>query len=255
MNIYILIISLLLGTSSLLANADILNTTTENIKSSDIEAISTVINKPKKVKKNKPKNHGLSGQFSYKGALGSSSKSISASVKWKPDPKDYYYAKTSIARDLSKHPKDDFTYGWGIGYDDWHEGTWTVQVNHWGGIVPEKGLDTYSAAASLGYKVKSEFLKKNKLKSGITIAKQLGGDSDFKMSASLGWSPAQYWTIKGILVKPLNGDDPVWNYIIGYDDWHPNTFGFEYSNYNSNSLYETTFKKNGKLAITYKWSW
>lgn len=207
--------------------------------------------KKKKAKK-KAKNYGLSGLFTGKGALGSADKAFSASVTWKPDPKDYAYFKVGLKHDLSVED-DQFSYSWGLGYDDWHEGTWNFQINHWGGIKPGEGLDSHNSIASSGYKFKSDFLAKHRLKSAITVAKQLGGNSDFKLSSSLQWSPAQYWYIKAILVKPVSGDDAVWNYVMGYDDWHPNTWSIEYSNYNANTLYETTFKKSGKIAISYKW--
>jgi hypothetical protein len=228
--------------------------TTEILSAEVIEKIARIDFKDKKQSLKKEKNHGFSGQFSYKGSLGSSDKSFGAGFKWKPDAKDYYYAKFGLKHDLSD-VDDKQTFSWGVGYDDWHEGTLTAQINHWGGIKLNEGFDSYNAIGSLGYKINSNFLKKNKLKAAVSISKRLGGNSEFKTSASLGWSPLQYWTIKGILVKPLNGDKTVWNYLIGYDDWHPNTFGIEYSNYNPNSLYETTFKENGKLTITYKWSW
>ncbi len=204
-----------------------------------------------KIKKKK-KNYGFSGKFIAKTALGSDEESLEASVTWKPDPKDYYYIKVAGKEGMTAE-NDGFSYSWGIGYDDWHEGTWTVQVNHWGGIRPGEGFDSYNSIASLGYKLDSTFLKEHKLKSTLTVAKKLGGDDDFKVSGSLQWAPKKYWFIKVILVKPVNGEEPTWNYLLGYDDWHPGTFGIEYSNYNANSLYETNFMESGKIAINYKW--
>lgn len=205
--------------------------------------------KPKKIKK----NYGLSGQFLLSSDLKDLDSVVGASVKWKPKIKDYYYLKASFKQDLSVG-EDKFSYGWNLGYDDYHEGTWSPQINHWGGIKPGQGLDTDNAVASLGYKIKSDFLKKYRLKSGVTVSKQLSGDSDFKLSTSLQWSPKQYWYIKAILVNNLKTGDAIWNYVAGYDDWHPKTWAFEYSNYNQNPLDEVNFKKGGQLAITYKWA-
>jgi hypothetical protein len=207
--------------------------------------------KPNPVKKKK--NQGLSGSFSIKKSLHRKKKALSAGISWKPDPKDYYSIKFGLKKDLMAD-HESVTYSWGVGYDDWHEGPWAAQINHWGGIKAGEGLDSQNAIASLGYKFDTEFLKKYKLKSAITLARQLNEAADFKVSASLGWSPRQYWTIKAILVKGLNDEDPVWNYTIGYDDWHAGTFGIEYSNYSGSSLYETKFKQGGSVAINYKWA-
>lgn len=207
---------------------------------------------PQKKTLKRQKDHGFSGQFYLKNALHDGDKSFGGSIKWKPLPKDYYFFKIGLKQDFSV-AKKRFSYSWHLGYDDWHEGTWTAQINHWGGIHPGEGLDSANAIASLGYKFKSDFLKARKLKSSITLSKKLGGDSNFKLSTSLQWAPRQYWYIKGILIKQLSNDKPTWNYIFGYDDWHANTWGIEYSNYDDNPLNEMNFKRNGKLAVTYKW--
>ncbi len=46
-----------------------------------------------------------------------------------------------------------FRYLWGLGYDDWHDGTFSVQLNNWGPILPERGLDFLGAQLHVGYKV------------------------------------------------------------------------------------------------------
>jgi len=212
--------------------------------------INTHLVKTKKVEK---KNYGFSGSFSSKTELKNAKTILGATVKWKPIPKNHYYFKVGLKHNFSLED-DKETYSWHLGYDDWHSGTWTTQINHWGGIKLDEGFDTYNAIGSIGYKYKSRFLKDNHLSSATTLSKRLGGDSEFKISTSLQWAPKQYWYIKEILVTPLNGDDSVWNYVFGYDDWHPSTWGFEYSNYNPNALYETNFKTKGKLAINYKWA-
>ena len=208
----------------------------------------------KAFKKVKKKKHGFSGGISFKSALDDGDSTMGASIKWKPILKDYYYFKVGLKHDFSAD-KDKFSYSWHLGYDDWHEGTWTAQINHWGGIRPGEGFESEKAIASLGYKVKLDFLKERKLKSGITISKKLGGDAPFKLGTSLQWAPKKFWYIKAIIIHPLNGDDPTWNYLFGYDDWHPNTWGFEYSNYDTNPLNEMNFTKSGKFALTYKWEY
>ena len=218
------------------------------------KSLTNKISKKKLAKKVKKKKHGFSGGLSLKRSLEDGDTTLGASIKWKPIPKNYYYFKVGLKHDFSSE-KEKFSYSWHLGYDDWHEGTWTTQINHWGGIHPGEALESENAIGSIGYKVKSSFLKERKLKSGITVSKKLGGNAPFKLSTSLQWAPRKFWFIKAILVQPLNGDDASWNYLFGYDDWHANTWGFEYSNYDSNPLNETNFKKSGKFAITYKWEY
>lgn len=208
--------------------------------------------KNKKEKKKKKKVYGISGTFSAKHSLKNSDKAATISLTWKPDPKDYYYFKVGGKHDFDAN-QDQFSYSWGLGYDDWHTGTFTTQINHWGGIKPGEGFDSRNSIASIGYKIKSDLLVKLRLSSAITVAKKLEGGSATSLSTSLSWSPHSFWFIKGILVKSSQGDKPKWNYLFGYDDWNPRTFGIEYSNYDGNDLRETNFRKNGKLAITYKW--
>jgi len=50
------------------------------------------------------------------------------------------------------------TYSWGIGYDDWHPGTVSVQLNNWGPIKPGEGLALDKAVTNIGYKFKADFL-------------------------------------------------------------------------------------------------
>lgn len=230
-------------------------TTSEKLKL-DIHIASKSISSTNKrsnlTKKKKKKFHGFTGEFGLKGSLKNGDISFTNSVTFKPNPKDFWYVKVGGKYEFDAE-SDRFSYSWGVGYDDWHEGTWTAQINHWGGIRPGQGIDHENSYASLAYKIKSDALKSLNLKSTLGIAKQLQGGSDTKLSASLQWSPKEYWFIKAILIKPFNGDDAKWNYLFGYDDWHPNTFAIEYSNYDSNDLFETNFKKHGQLALRYKW--
>lgn len=201
-------------------------------------------------KKSKPnKTYSLGGQLTLKDSVEGGKPYFSASATWKPDSKNYWFLKGTARHNFDKN-NSGFRYSWGLGYDDWHTGTWTAQLNNYEAIKPGEGLKIKKAIASVGYKLDSKFLKDNKLRSTITLSKQIEGDP--KISTSLQWSPKKYWFIKGILIAPLDGGDVTYNYLFGYDDWHPKSFGFEYSNYESNPLGETNFRK-GRFALTYKW--
>lgn len=229
---------------------------TSNIKSVNLEALNLKTIKPKteNLKPSKKplkveRKFSLGGQLTLNDSINGGKTYVSASATFKPNRKDYWFIK-GTARHNFEENNDGFRYSWGLGYDDWHTGTWTAQLNNYDAIKPGEGLKIEKAIASVGYKVDSELLKKNKLRSSITLSKQIEGDP--KLSVSLKWSPKSYWFVKGILIQPLDGGDPVYNYLFGYDDWHPKAFGFEYSNYDSNPLKETNFRK-GRFSLTYKW--
>lgn len=207
------------------------------------------LKEPINVKKSK-KTYSLGGQLTLKDSVEWGQPYFSASATWKPDSKNYWFIKGTARHNFRGNNKG-FRYSWGLGYDDWHEGTWTAQLNNYESLEPGDGFDVESAIASVGYKLKKKFLKDKKLKSTITLSRQVQ-DGELKLSSSLQWAPKKYWFLKGILVVPLEGSDPHWNYLFGYDDWHPKSFGFEYSNYESNPLSKSNFKK-GRLALTYKW--
>ncbi len=201
--------------------------------------------KPVKLKK----KFSLGGQLTLKDSVEGGKPYLSASATWKPDSKDYWFLK-GTARHNFYDDDSGFRYSWGLGYDNWRTGTWTVQLNNYEVLKPGDGLKIEKAIASVGYKIDSDFLKDNKLSSTVTLSKQIEGDP--KLSTSLQWSPKKYWFIKGILIAPLDGSDFQYNYLFGYDDWHPKSFGFEYSNYESNPLGKSNFSK-GRFALTYKW--
>lgn len=203
-------------------------------------------------KKVETKKYSLGGQITLQDSVDTGTPALSVSATYKPDAKNYWFFKGTARHKFNKD-NEDFSYSWGLGYDDWHTGTWSVQLNNYESIKIGEGLKIDKAIASVGYKLDADYLKKNRLSSAITLSKPIKGDAS--LSASLKWSPKSYWFIKGILIAPLEGEGDKklkYNYLFGYDDWHPKAFGIEYSNYAGNPLGETNFKK-GKLSLTYKW--
>ena len=208
------------------------------------------VKKKVSVETKKKTKYSLGGQLTLKDRVHDSKVSFSASATWKPDSKDYWYIKGTAKHNFD-NGDEGFTYNYGLGYDDWHEGTWTVQINNYDSLkIGKGGFNLDSAIVSVGYKTKIKQLQKLNMKSTITLSKRTDGDT--KLSTSLQWAPKKYWFIKGILITPLENGKPYWNYLFGYDDWHPGTFGFEYTNYESNPTSETNFRK-GFFSLTYKY--
>jgi hypothetical protein len=71
-------------------------------------------------------------------------------ASWSPASFFFVRAGASYAPLAERHR---FRYLWGLGYDDWHERTLSVQLNNWGPITPERGLDVLGAQLHVGYKL------------------------------------------------------------------------------------------------------
>ena len=211
-------------------------------------------NKKKKVsKKTKPKKKtiGLAGNVYYKNTLKTGAKAIGGSINRKIIKDSYWFARVGWNYNLEE-TDDPFTYSWGIGYSDWHPGTFSAQLNNWGPIKPGEGLALEKAVANFGYSVKSDFLKKNKLSLSGAINVPVEGTSS--AVANLRWSPIKNWYANASVSQPLEGDGPPkWTYGFGYSDWRPNKINLQYSNYGPNQIPYHNFKENGTWSLSYNW--
>ena len=209
--------------------------------------------KTKALKKTKPKKKqiGLAGNVYLKHSLKSGDKAIGGSINRKLIKDSYWFARVGWNYTLEESD-DPFSYSWGIGYSDWHSGTFSAQLNNWGPIKPEEGLALEKAVASFGYSVKSEFLKKNKLSLSGAINVPIEGTSS--AAANLRWSPVKNWYVNTSVSQPLEGDGPPkWTYGFGYSDWRPNKINLQYSNYGPNEIPYHNYNENGTWSLSYNW--
>ncbi|PWQ98375.1 hypothetical protein [Leucothrix arctica] len=203
------------------------------------------------VKKGKRKPIGLAGGVYLKKSLANSKWAIGGSVNRKLIKDDYWFARGGWNYSL-ENEEDPFSYSWGIGYSDWHPGTFSAQLNNWGPLKLGDGLALDKAVASFGYSVKSEILKKYRL--SLSGALNIPIDGNSSAAANFRWSPKENWYISSSLSYPLEGDgDPKWTYGFGYSDWRPNKFNLQYSNYGPNDLFEPNYKENGTWSFSYNW--
>lgn len=204
-------------------------------------------------KQTKPKKKplGLAGNVYLKHSLKSGKEAVGGSINRKLIKDSYWFARVgwNYALETSEDP---FSYSWGIGYSDWHSGTFSAQLNNWGPIKPEEGLALEKAVASFGYSVKSEFLKKNKLSLSGAINVPVEGNSS--AAANLRWSPVKNWYVNASVSQPLEGDGtPKWTYGFGYSDWRPNKINLQYSNYGPNEIPYHNYEENGTWSLSYNW--
>ncbi len=209
--------------------------------------------KNKKAIKVKPKKKtiGLAGNVYYKNTLKTGAKAIGGSINRKLIKDSYWFARVGWNYNLEE-VDDPFSYSWGIGYSDWHPGTFSAQLNNWGPIKPGEGLALEKAVANFGYSVKSDFLKKHKLSLSGAINVPVEGNSS--AVANLRWSPVKNWYVNASVSQPLEGDGtPKWTYGFGYSDWRPNKINLQYSNYGPNEIPYHNFEENGTWSLSYNW--
>ena len=202
-------------------------------------------------KKKEKKPIGLAGNLYLKKSLGSGNMGIGGSINRKLVKDSYWFARVGWSYSLEQSD-DPFSYSWGIGYSDWHAGTFSAQLNNWGPIKLGEGLALDKAVASFGYSVKSELLKKYRLSASGALNIPIKGNSS--VAANFRWSPKENWYINASVSQPLEGGgEPKWSYGFGYSDWRPNKFNLQYSNYGPNELFDTNYNKNGTWSFSYNW--
>jgi len=194
---------------------------------------------------------GISGSVSLENrSFELSNTSLKLAVAYKPLQDSYWFVRSAL--NVSQQSKP-LTYSWGIGYDDWHPGTWALQLNHWGPLAFGDGLDLDNAVAEISYKLKSNWLKDKNLSGSVALSKPLTD----KPVLSLGWSwnPYSHWFVRSTVIKPLDSSDINWSYGFGFTRYNKSSWSVEYNNWGVNDLPELNFVDNGQLSVIYRWAY
>lgn len=198
--------------------------------------------------KNIKTSKGFSGSISLQNrSFISENTSLNFAFAYKPIQDSYWFIRSALNLSQQDEP---ISYSWGIGYDDWHPGTWGIQLNHWGPLKRGDNLDIKNAVAEINYKVDSDTLKKHRLSSSIALSKPLTGEPSLSWGWS--WNPHSNWFIRSTLIKPVIGT-LNWSYGFGYTSYAKSSLSLEYNNWGVNRFPKTNFKKNGQLSLTYRW--
>ncbi|TQV65182.1 MAG: hypothetical protein FNT29_01875 [Halothiobacillaceae bacterium] len=196
-----------------------------------------------------PGPHGLSGNLFHSWKLADGEPTLGANMLW--EPASYWFVRAGANLDY-RDENDALSYSWGIGYDDWHPGTWSFQLNNWGPILPGEGLKPETAVFSIGYKLEHELL------AGNHIAASVGLDIPMQGEKTLGttwqWSPMPSWFVRaGLSVKEDDPSRVYWSYGFGRWDWKAFTWTLQYNNWGPNPAFTPNIKQNG--AVMLGWSW
>ena len=193
---------------------------------------------------------GFSGSVSLENStLNQENFSIRLATSYKPFRESYWFIRSSMT--LSPEESDP-GFSWGVGYDDWHAGTWGIQLNHWGPLRKGDGLDLNNAVADVSYKIKSRWLTPHNLSSSVSLSKPLSGDPS--LNWGFAWNPRSHWFVRSTLSKTADQSGVNWSYGFGYARYSANTLSLEYNNWGPNRLPASNFRDNGQLSFTYRWA-
>jgi hypothetical protein len=194
--------------------------------------------------------YGLAGSYYYSLALKDWSPSIGGSISWSPKP--YWFIRVSASLKYESY-SNPYSYSWGAGYDDWHAGTFGLQINNWGPIKLSGGLNIEKAIGAVTYKVDSKLLQSKNIGASAALAMPVSNGNP-SLQTNIRWSPVPYWYIYSGLNFPLDGKSPTWSYGFGRQDYRPFTFSFQYNNYGPNTILNDNFTKNGTLTVGGSWA-
>ena len=198
----------------------------------------------------KSSGYGLAGSYYYSLALKDGTPLIGGSVSW--SPKTYWFIRAAANLKYESH-SNPFSYSWGAGYDDWHAGTFGIQLNNWGPILPSDGLDIEKAIGAITYKVDSKFLQSKNVGASAALSIPVSNGNP-SLQTNVRWSPVPNWYIYSGFNFPLDGKSPTWSYGFGRQDYRPFTFSFQCNNYGPNPILKDNFNKNGTLTIGGSWA-
>jgi hypothetical protein len=194
--------------------------------------------------------HALNGSFALSNrSLEDNNWSLTTNFSYKPLVNDFYFLRSGFTVTEGDEP---VSYYWGIGYNDWHPGTWAFELNNWGPLKPGDGLSIENAIASISYKFDSTLLRRYKLNASATISGGKTSSPAFTFAGS--WSPKPNWFIRHLITQPLEGGDTTWAYGFGYNDWRSQTWSLEYNNWGPNTLSAPNFRENALITLSWKWN-
>lgn len=198
---------------------------------------------------------GIAGNFYNRSKL-TEGQSAGANISWHPISSFFIAGGVNY----NYYPSNSkLSYSWGIGYDDWHPGTFSVQLNNWGPNRLNEGLAFKKAVANIGYKFEADFLRPYNITGSAAVSIPIKGDPS--ISTTWSWSPVENWFIRGSLQRKFGSQGGFsWSYNFGYSDWHPFTFSLTYDNWGPNPIWDAkqgdvfNARKNGAISLGWGWA-
>ena len=199
-------------------------------------------------------NHHVSGVLYETLALAGRA---SVGARFAVSPFANTYLRTALVQAVGRNAEKP-TYSWGIGYNDWHTNTFSLELNNWGPI-PIDELDVKGTTLDLGYKVALPSPLSNYGGMTLSISYPLRAypNAGFGVSAKL-WH--DWFVSSGIRWVPFSlTQSPdyshfTWSYGFGNWSWKPYTFSLAYNNWGPNEVFDFNFQRNGSLTLGWSWA-
>jgi hypothetical protein len=172
-------------------------------------------------------------------------------------PYSYFFLRGGAAYrlyDLSSpmYEDDHFSYVWGLGYDDWHPGTFSAQINNWGPIYPSHGKEAITLATlDLGYKL--DFPASWARYLGVALRIDIPFDDDPGIGANLTFNPWRHIVLNlGVLVR--TDGTALWTYGFGWTNWAPFTLTVMLDNWGPNNVPDHNFTTTSQLTASFSFA-
>ena len=160
-----------------------------------------------------------------------------------------------LARELSLDASAKPTWSLGIGYDDWHPGTWSFQINQWGPVVPaDRWKIASTASAELAYKVRLGQSLGEHLGLKLAVSSKLTGSPAAGVALSFKFPFAMFASVGAATSLPTPGR-PTWTYVIGRSTWTPGSFSIILANFGPNLVAEPNIVAHTAVTASWSWAW
>ncbi len=204
----------------------------------------------------------LSSTLYVSSSLSQNTLSTGANFTLKPIADSYWFTRLGIEA-TPDSPSESFNYRWGIGYDDWHAGTWFVQLNNWGPIRPGDGFALEKSVLEGGYKLQWDAFERLNISSNVSLSTTAADavqsehlDSlrdNLTANVTVQWNPRSEWFVRTRFSRLLSGGPVRWSYVFGRYHWRTNQLNIEYANYSQSRAFDPAFKL-GSIGISYNLS-
>ncbi|CAN5687449.1 hypothetical protein BH09MYX1_BH09MYX1_35520 [soil metagenome] len=163
----------------------------------------------------------------------------------------FFFARVGLEQRFASAANPHTAYSWGLGYDDWHPGTFSAQINNWG-PTPIDEFSIKGAVLDFGYKLPLPDKLSKYVGGQVTLSVPFNGTPAGSFTTTV--RPMGNWTaFAGVRYSPLNFETPVtWVYGFGWANYGPYTFSLTYANYGPNAAFKSNFERG---TVSLSWSW
>lgn len=189
----------------------------------------------------------LGGNFYFSAPLKEGASS--AGIRMTLVPAKNVFVRTGINERLDETGRLP-TYSYGVGYNDWHSGTFSIELNHWGPI-PVDRVNLKGAQLDFGYKVSLPEVLAEHFGLGVGLTVPFSRALSLSCGANLKVF-GDWFVMSGVRWTP---EEELYSWVYGFGvwSWKPYTFSLTYNNWGVNEAFDANFVKNG--SVTLAWSW